>query len=78
MDNIGTDFFTVKKGRIRGFTDKDVKVPYIAARDIGEFAALMFEQPLLYRQKELDVVADFVSGGELALILGKIRNGEHV
>jgi uncharacterized protein YbjT (DUF2867 family) len=76
MDNIGTDFFTIKKGRIRGFTDKDVKVPYIAAKDIGEFAALMFEQPLLYRQKELDVVADFVSGEELALILGKIRNGE--
>jgi uncharacterized protein YbjT (DUF2867 family) len=77
MDNMGTDFFTVKKGRIRGFTDKDVKVPYIAVKDIGEFAALVFEQPMLYRQKELDLVADFLSGEELALTLGKIRNGEH-
>lgn len=77
MDNIGTDFFTVKKGHMRGFTDKDVKVPYIAAKDIGEFAALVFEQPLLYRQKEVDLVADFVSGDDLALTLGKIRNGEH-
>ncbi|MGB7567544.1 MAG: NmrA/HSCARG family protein [Chitinivibrionales bacterium] len=77
MDNIGTDFFTVKKGRIRGLTDKDVKVPYIAAKDIGEFAALVFEQPLLYYKKELDLVADFMSGEDLASIMGKIRNGEH-
>jgi uncharacterized protein YbjT (DUF2867 family) len=77
MDNIGTDFFPVKKGRIRGFTDKDVKVPYISVKDIGIFAALAFEQPVLYHQKELDLVADFVSGDELAATLGKLRNGEH-
>src|SRR5208337_169633 len=52
MDNIGTSFFPVKKGYIRGFTDKDVKIPYISAKDIGEFAALVFEKPNLYRQKE--------------------------
>jgi uncharacterized protein YbjT (DUF2867 family) len=77
MDNIGTDFFPVKKGRIRGLTDKDVKIPYISTKDIGIFAALVFEQPVLYYQKELDLVADFISGDELALTLGKIRNGEH-
>jgi uncharacterized protein YbjT (DUF2867 family) len=76
MDNIGTDFFPVKKGRIRGLTDKDVKIPYISARDIGEFAALVFESPVSYLQKELDLVADFVSGEELALTMVKIRNGQ--
>jgi uncharacterized protein YbjT (DUF2867 family) len=77
MDNIGTDFFPVKKGRIRGFTDKDVKIPYISVKDIGIFASLVFEQPVLYHQKELNLVADFMSGEELALTLGKLRNGEH-
>jgi len=76
MDNIGTEFFPVKKGRIRGLTDKDVKIPYISVKDIGEFAALVFENPVLYREKELALVADFVSGDELALTLGKIRNSE--
>ena len=76
MDNIGSAFFPVKKGYIRGFTDRDVKIPYISAKDIGEFAALVFEKPHLYRKKELSLVADFLSGEELALTLGKLRN-EH-
>jgi hypothetical protein len=76
MDNIGTAFFPVKNGRIRGLTDKDVKVPYVSVRDIGKFAALAFENPALYLQKEIDLVADYVSGEELALTLGKIRGGE--
>jgi uncharacterized protein YbjT (DUF2867 family) len=76
MDNIGTSFFPAKKGYVRGFTDKDVKIPYIATKDIGEFAALFFEQPSLYLQKEMNLMADLVSGDDLANILSKIRNGE--
>jgi uncharacterized protein YbjT (DUF2867 family) len=76
MDNIGTSFFPVKKGFVRGFTDKDVKIPYIATRDIGEFAALVFEQPGLYRMKEMNLMADLVSGEELANTLSRIRNGD--
>jgi uncharacterized protein YbjT (DUF2867 family) len=76
MDNIGTSFFPVKKGTVRGYTDKDVKIPYIAAKDIGEFAALVFEQPDLYRLKEMNLAGDLVSGEELARMLSKIRNGE--
>jgi hypothetical protein len=53
-----------------------VKIPYISAKDIGEFAALVFEKPHLYRKKELSLVADFLSGEELALTLGKLRK-EH-
>lgn len=76
MDNIGTSFFPVKKGYVRGFTDKDVKIPYIAAKDIGEFAALVFEQPSLYRNNEMNLMSDLVSGEELAKTLSKIRGGE--
>jgi uncharacterized protein YbjT (DUF2867 family) len=76
MDNIGTSFFPVKKGYIRGFTDKDVKIPYIAAKDIGEFVALVFENPALYLKREMNLIADLVSGEELASTLSKMRNGE--
>ncbi len=76
MDNVGTSFFPVKKGYVRGFTDKDVKIPYVATKDIGEFAALFFEQPSLYHKTEMNLMADLVSGEDLAKILSKIRNGE--
>jgi len=76
MDNIGTSFFSVKKGRIRGFTDGNAKLPYISVKDIGEFASKIFENPAMYRKRELDLVADFVSGDELAQILTKIRDGQ--
>jgi hypothetical protein len=76
MDNIGTSFFPVRKGYVRGFTDKDVRIPYIATKDIGEFAALVFEQPSVYLHKEIDLVADLVSGEELAKTLSRIRGGE--
>jgi uncharacterized protein YbjT (DUF2867 family) len=76
MDNIGTSFFPVRKGTIRGLTDKDVQIPYIAVKDIGEFARLVFEQPDLYLKSELNLIADLVSGEELAKMLSRIRNGE--
>ncbi|MEW6701777.1 MAG: NmrA/HSCARG family protein [Bacteroidota bacterium] len=77
MDNIGADFFPVKRRYVRGLTDKNVKVIYIACKDIGEFAAIAFEQPDKYLNKDLDLIADFISGEELAETLGKIRKGEY-
>ncbi len=76
MENIGTPFFPVKKGSIRGFVDGDAKVPYISCKDIGAFAALAFERPADYIGKEIDLIGDFVSGEELCQTLGKLRNGE--
>lgn len=73
MDNIGSNFFPVRKGKIRGFIDRDVKVPYIATKDIGEFAALVFDNPELYLREELNLVADLVSGDELARTFTKIN-----
>lgn len=76
MDNIGKSFFPVKKGVIRGYTAKDVKIPYIAIKDIGEFAAIVFEQPNLYSKREINLMGDLISGEDLAKTMSKIRNGE--
>jgi uncharacterized protein YbjT (DUF2867 family) len=76
MDNIGKSYFPVKSGKVRGFADKDAKIPYISTKDIGEFAALVFNQPDLYNNSEINLMADLVSGGELAGTLSRIRAGE--
>lgn len=76
MDNIGAPFFPIKKGSVRGFIDGDAKVPYVACKDIGVFAALAFGHPNDYIGKELNLIGDFVSGEELCRILSKLRNGE--
>lgn len=76
MDNVGTSFFPVKKGSIRGFVDGMARVPYVAADDIGAFAALVFDQPEKFTGQGLNLVGDFLSGEELAQILSRIRGGE--
>jgi hypothetical protein len=76
MDNIGKSFYPVKNDYLKGFTDRDVKVPYIAARDIGEIVTLVIEHPELYLNKEINLMADLVSGDDIANILSKIRKGE--
>lgn len=45
MDEIGGEYLPVKRGVITGQADGDVKVPYVACRDIGAFARLAFEDP---------------------------------
>lgn len=76
MDNIGMDFFPVKKGVVRGFVDGDAKVPYIACADIGKFAVFAFQDPARYVGKGINLIGDFVSGQELCQILSRLRNGE--
>jgi hypothetical protein len=76
MDNIGSPYFAVKKGSIKGFITADAKVPYISCKDIGAFAALAFERPKEYIGKVVPLVSDFVSGEELSQTLTKLRNGE--
>lgn len=76
MDNVGANYFPVRKGRIRGFVDADARVPYIACKDIGVAAVLAFDQPEVYIGREIGLIGDFVSGDELCLILSKLRGGE--
>lgn len=76
MENIGADYFPVRKGLVKGFVDGDAKVPYVSCVDIGIVAALAFEHPDEYLGKEIKLIGDFVSGLELCQLLGKLRQGE--
>ncbi|QCR22537.1 NmrA/HSCARG family protein [Pontibacter sp. SGAir0037] len=76
MENIGSDFFPVKKGVVKGFVDADAKVPYVSCQDIGKFIALAFAQPEKYLSRTINLVGDFISGTELAQLLGQLRTGE--
>lgn len=73
MDNLGRSYFPVKKGAVRGFVDGDAKVPYIATRDIGVFAAAAFENPEKFIGRQITLVGDFISGLELCETLAKIK-----
>lgn len=48
MDELGGEYLPVKRGVITGQADGDVKVPYVACRDIGAFARLAFDDPDTY------------------------------
>jgi uncharacterized protein YbjT (DUF2867 family) len=76
MDNIGSPFFPVKRGRVRGFVDRDAKVPFVACADIGRLAAVAFDRPAELRGKVVTAVGDLVSGDEIAATLSRLRGGE--
>ena len=73
MDNIGTRFFPVKPGRVRGFVAREAKIPYIACADIGGLVSAAFARPDDFRGGAINAVGDFVSGDELAAILTRIH-----
>ncbi len=74
MNNIGMKFLPVKKRKIRGFIDRDAKVPYVAVRDIALLAKAAFENTEDFDRKEIVLIGDLVSGEEIAAIFSKIRN----
>src|SRR5581483_7372916 len=76
MDNIGLSFFPVKKGKVRGFTDGDAKVPLIACRDIGRAAAAAFEQFEAYDGKLVNLIGGLYSGDDICATLSRLRGGE--
>jgi uncharacterized protein YbjT (DUF2867 family) len=78
MDEIGGEFLPVKNGVVTGQADNDAKVPYIACRDIGRVARLAFEHPAKFIGQELNLVADFITGDELAAAVSRVSNGRPV
>jgi uncharacterized protein YbjT (DUF2867 family) len=72
MDEIGGEFLPVKNGVITGQAVNEAKVPYVACRDIGEFACLAFSDPERYIGKKLNLIGDFLSGDELAAVLSRV------
>ena len=69
MDNVGSRFFPVKPGRVRGFVGADAKVPYIACADIGALVLVAFVRPREFVGGEINAAGDFVSGLDIADIL---------
>ncbi len=72
MENIGKEFFPIKKKYVRGLLEKKSKVTYISCQDIGEFVSFAFSTPEKFINKEMDLIADLVSGEELEKILWEI------
>ena len=75
IDEIGGPYLPVKKHTVTGMADGDVKVPYIACKDIGIFAKMAFEDPKKYLSKKINLIGDFLSGDELARLLNTMTNG---
>jgi uncharacterized protein YbjT (DUF2867 family) len=76
MDNLGSSFFPVKKGVIKGFVDSDAKVPYICSKDIGKFVRHAFNNPSQFKNQEISVIGDMVSGEELSQLMSYVRKNE--
>jgi uncharacterized protein YbjT (DUF2867 family) len=72
MDELGGEYLPVKNGVITGQAANDAKVPYIACRDIGEFARLAFSEPERFIGQKLNLIGDFISGHELAAVLSRV------
>jgi len=73
MDNIGSRFFPVKPGRVRGFVAGDAKVPYIASNDVGGLVSVAFAHPADFIGGEIHAMGDFASGFDIADILGRLQ-----
>lgn len=76
LDNLGMPFFPVTRGRVRGFVDRDAKVPLVACRDIGEAVAALFEAFEAHGGRRYDLVDGLWSGSDICAALGRIRGGE--
>lgn len=75
MDELGGPYLAIKKNKVVGMADNDAKVPYVACRDIGIFAAMAFENPSHYLNQKINLIGDFISGDELAQLLSDVTNG---
>jgi uncharacterized protein YbjT (DUF2867 family) len=76
MDNLGSSFFPVKKGAIKGFVDADARVPYLCSKDIGKLVVQAFNEPERFMRKEVSVIGDMVSGLELSQLMSSVRMNE--
>lgn len=76
MDNIGSKFFPINENKVTGFINAKAKVPYIACKDIGPAVAEAFMRPDTFSSRTINLIGDFISGRELAEMLGDIHNSE--
>lgn len=73
MDNLGRSFFPIRRGTVRGFVPGDVRLPFVACRDIGEACAAVIADRDRWLGATVDLVGEFTSGDELCAALGRLR-----
>ena len=76
MENIGTNFFPVKRGRVRGFVDGDAKMPYVCCADIGALAAIALTRRPEFLGSVINAVGDLSSGDDIVRILSDLGPGK--
>lgn len=76
MDNIGLDFFPVRRGKLRGFVNADAKVPFVACRDIGRAVAGVLGELESHLGKRYNLLDGLYSGLDICATLSKLRGGE--
>lgn len=60
------------KGKLKGINNANAKVEWVACRDIGKAAAVMFQNPSEWKFKTLNLVSFIASGTEIAAILSEV------
>lgn len=73
MDNLGTEFQPLVKGKYTSLCDTKTKLQLVAVSDIGKLAAVAFQNPDKFKGKKLEFAGDFLSGVEQGAALGKMR-----
>ena len=74
MENLAAPWNEIKEFTVPFITRADVPLMWIAAEDIGEFAAQMFDDPAAAVGTELELAGDRATGAELAAIVTRVRN----
>ena len=54
-------FNPLKKGKLNGINSPDAKVEWVACRDIGKAAAVMFQNPIEWKNKTLNCISCITS-----------------
>jgi uncharacterized protein YbjT (DUF2867 family) len=75
LDNIGSEWFPVTKGKVQGLIDVDAKLPSVASRDIGRAVAAVIERLPEHVGKHLNLVTGMYSGEDICAALSRLRGG---
>jgi uncharacterized protein YbjT (DUF2867 family) len=73
MDNLGTEFQPLVRGKYTSLCAPKTKLQLVAVADIGKIAAAAFADPEAFKGKKLEFAGDELTGEEQGAALGKVR-----
>lgn len=76
FDNIGGEGAELKQGTLTFLTIPTCSLQWIAASDIGEFAAIGFSDPSKFVGTALDIAGDTATGPQMAQAMSAVRGNE--